>query len=1323
MAKNSCIITPEVNGKPSHLYQELLKKTPSRAVANLLYATYLANPQIAIKMDAAVDANGKKKYVKNIQGQHTAKGLMDFLHYNQWQQDVADLNVTTKKQYGAIDQNGQAIDYKDAKEALEKANKINEDFKGVVATVIKHDSGTNAFYNILVRERTDATNMYKVDVNARLKIWDLYKQEFNKAGIDIDNAPDAIKDIFSPMTEDLPQYLINLQKFTTINNLFEKDALILFYLGKNTPRVQRLVNAFGSIEEAAKALSNFNMKTGTLTKSQATLLMNAVNQCKKMQNIDLANLKKQTENLRQQLVGNSPEEAVRLTLHKLNQKYHIGATEIHKTTDKIKSISDAAEEAVYNLERRIRELKMQEGNTAEEKRLARILNSLYSELEYKRYYSGIINFLGEAASQVSVINKILSNVQQGGTELDELFAKAKALYQVSQLKRQYYAVVSAIANKDTEVDENISQDDINNMRESAQKIKDIFDGSDKVCSDLTESVMQSLMLKLTADNPDGTAIINSVTMAAKDASFQDKFLYSMSRVSNPIVAVMGGIINKAKVGRNDVMNDFDTRITKATKALYKSGSNSEFMYEDDGHIISDIDWKAYYQARALAKQGFAQQGLKGFDFREALDKWEANNTEDRVVDKKNGRTERVPNGNYRKAFIKLTAAQQLYYDTVMQIKGEIGSLLPSYAQHQYLPPQLRRNMFDAIGHAKSIKDVAEALGTKAVSLFKVREDDTNFHENGGIIEGEEYQTTLSDYDGTPLKHIPIFFVNKVDQGELLKDFSGGLNALAGTAINYDAMASIEDVINFMGDFIKDQHVIDKDLKADVVGNGQVQMVKDLWSFCKKSTGTSAMVDAFINRALYGINRNPNENKTFRKFVNRMIQYTSFKGLTTNLKGAVANAIMGEFQMLIETGAGEFYGFKDYCKAHAALFGASGNFIGIKGLGGNMVGDIWDMLNETKNSKAYLLSEMFDPEQENYDTKTHKRYHKNILRKILSHDLTFIGYGSGEYLIHKVGMYGCLFHEKVKINGQVDSLYNAFEVVNKENGAAELKLKDGTTDMDGNPITIDSKLIDQVKRNVKYVNQSTHGAMNEEDKGLIYQSFLGAMAMNFRQWMVEHYSRRFRKLHYDAQLERYREGYWISLWRGLKENWKDNQELQGGFKGGAIACFKFMRDILDFAFTAKLHWATLDEVQKANLGRAQRELSVLVALLGLSLVLGEPEDNKGNKARRFWIYQVKRMILDTESSMPLPQMPQSILTIMQSPFASAQTFSSLLYIIYGLLAGDEFKTYQQGKNEGKNVYLHNVIKYDLPFYKDWEQWQEMAEKDDVFKVFKLTPSGY
>ena len=151
----------------------------------------------------------------------------------------------------------------------------------------------------------------------------------------------------------------------------------------------------------------------------------------------------------------------------------------------------------------------------------------------------------------------------------------------------------------------------------------------------------------------------------------------------------------------------------------------------------------------------------------------------------------------------------------------------------------------------------------------------------------------------------------------------------------------------------------------------------------------------------------------------------------------------------------------------------------------------------------------------------------MLFRSLGKDFTFIGYGAGEHLTHFVTMYAILHNTKVKINGETKTLYDVFSVGNKVDGNSELIIdKNATyTNDEGQEVPIDNAFLEKIRKRIRYTNQTMHGAMNEEDKGLIHQHMVGRFVMNLRQWMVEHYSRRFRSSHYDATLGEYREGFY------------------------------------------------------------------------------------------------------------------------------------------------------------------------------------------------------
>lgn len=1291
MAK-SCILYPEVNGEPSKLYKEFLEKAKiKRPLTNYLYAAYITS-DMADKMDNA-------GYRRNSQGQHNASDILSFIDFAKMQSEMESLS-SQELQMGAMDSNGKRIDYANAKDALDRADKFNDTHIGLTAIVVQHGD----VYNIIVAEKNANTQTYSIDVKQKLKVWDVYKQAFNAIGIDIDNMPQELSSVFSANNTGLAQQLLNF-KFLRMNDIYKKDALTLFSVNANLPQVQRLVGEFDSLEDAAQFMDDVNRGNKVPNARQKTLFLNAVNEAKKFKGLDLDALKKQVDDMMQNVRDNSPEEAIRDTLHKLNKKYKIGINEIHKINDKINSLSDAATEALFVMQRQVRQLEKEKGNNAEGRRKSIIVNQLLKEINSKKYFLGITRFLGEAGTQVHEIDNILNNLPQTGTELEKAFRTAKILQDIDSIRKQYYNLVNALSDDSLLIDESISQTDIDNIRNAAKDLKEFFDKKQKMLNNLAEGTMFTIMSQIVGStSPDGQAMINAVRMAATDTSAMD-FLYSVGRSSNAVIGAMGAIIRNAQDERNGILNDMSNRIRRATTKLYKSDSNSEFMYEDDGHIISDIDWQLYKNARKAEIKRLYKQGLRGFDLKQAIEDWEDANTEDRVVDHTNGRTEKVPNSDFRKPFPQLTPAQQEYYDTMMQLKGEIGSLLPMYAQHQYLPPQLRRSMLDALGHAKSVGDVWKAVRNKAENMVTVREDDENYAMNG-IIDGDEYHIAEGDFDNTPLKQIPIFFIKKLsDSDELLKNFSSAIEALAGTAINYDAMNNIVDVVEFIGNFVKGQNARSDMKEADLVENAQVRVMKDLRKQ-GRNTNTEKIIDSFINQYVYGKYRDNSGGKTFNKLIDSIVQYTSFKGLATNVKGAFANYIMGEFQMMVEAGAGEFYNFKDYAWAHSKLFGSAG-----------VTGEVWDALNETRNSKSKLFCDMFDPESDSFDFKSHQKYHKSMFRKLMAHDLSFIGYGSGEYLIHYVNMYAVLHHQKVKLNGKQIPLYDAFEVAERKDGVGELRLKQGVTRIDGSAIT--PEFIQGVKQKVRYVNQTCHGAMNKEDKGIIYQKWYGRLAMNFRQWMVEHYSRRFRGMHFDYSLGMNREGYWVSAYK-LLENDKSKEAREQGERLKAFGYW--LKDLVTFNWRARTNWSNLSEMQRYNCKRAASETMMLISLLGLSFALGEPDEHKKEFWRRWWIYQTRRMIMDTEASMPNPRMLDSVISIMNSPFGGVQTMSSMMYLITGLYNGDLWTTIKSGDHKGEIRYFRNVKKYFLPFFKDYEQMQKMDTDDSIFKVFDTNPSG-
>lgn len=1275
MAKNSCELYPIVKGKPSKLYKDLLKVTGNRPKANYIYAVYLQSG-VAAQMDSL-------GYSRNDQGEHKIADVEKHLDVMSFIRESTEGKVSeVSRTIGATDFSGNPIDYTNAKDALDIAQRHNSTSKGTVAAV--YSKGDK--FNIVVDVKNARTQLRSAQVEKQLQQWDILKQAINSVGVDIESA-DLNKSVYNATNARYAvQQMHNIQ-LTDNKYLDRKEIKDLLVFNESSTQVQRLKQMFGTLDEVAKKIYD-SYRTGGVTPSQKTLIDATLVNCKRYNGLDVNAVLNQIESV-EQAIGNTEEGKIEDTIKLLNRKYRLDFNEIVLVGNNIRSLSQAASEAAVTLQRQLKKMKAEQGVTPETTRLEQSLHTLMKEINSNRYYMGILGFLNEASTQIQKMENILQNTPQSGSNLERASAMAKSLMQVKSITDGYKNILTSLSNIDNIIsDERLSDTDKQVIKSQATKLVEFFDKHDKTLKELRLNTMTTIATEYLGDKlSNGMAVVNIVEMAEKDSTIYD-YLYSIGRVSNPLIATMGNIIRDAQSSRDAKMNAISLRIRRAENKLRKAGIKSDFMYEPNGYIISDIDWTAYNKARAKFKKGLRGQGTRGLSIDEAMKNWEDANTEDRIVDSVSGRTERVPNATYRKAFPQLTKEQKEYYTTMMQIKGELGTLLPNYAQRQFIPPQVRRSFIDAIQaviKGGSLQGLIKAIRTKFKDLTTIREDDDRYARNG-IVNGEEYNIVSGALDNTPFRQIPIFYINKIkDQGELLKDFSSAIQHLAGTAINYEAMNNIKDTVEFMADFIKDQEVTaGRNYKSlDMVEDTGIRVYKQLKAFASNSN-TIGIVDGFIDKHLYGVNIK--DTGKYHHLLRNLLAYTSVKSLAVNVKGAISNYLVGELQMLIEAGAMEFYNPIDYAWAHKKVFGD--NTVG-------SVGRIMDFMTNNTNSKSVLLAQIFDPLNENFSEQQHQRYYRGPLRHLLGKDFTFIGYGTGEHLLHFVTMYAILHNTKVKINRETRTLYDAFSVGNKVDGNSELIIdKNATyTNDEGQEVPIDNAFLEKIRKRIRYTNQTMHGAMNEEDKGLIHQRMAGRFIMNLRQWMVEHYSRRFRSSHYDATLGENREGFYNTT---------------------SKFAYAMIGDIFNFQRESMLHWNEMNSMQKANCRRALSELTVLSSLLTLSFALGEPDEHKKEFWMRMWIYQTKRAITDINGSTPWG-IPMEMNTLINSPIAASNVVNSFIYPFAGI--GDINETIKSGKHKGENRYFRNIKKYLIPFYGQIEQLGEMDTDNGVFQVFE------
>ena len=470
-----------------------------------------------------------------------------------------------------------------------------------------------------------------------------------------------------------------------------------------------------------------------------------------------------------------------------------------------------------------------------------------------------------------------------------------------------------------------------------------------------------------------------------------------------------------------------------------------------------------------------------------------------------------------------------------------------------------------------------------------------------------------------------------------------------------------------------------------------------------ATDLEGLADDFFERVVFGKARK--QGKTISLFGTKVsldklsdsiVEYSSITGLMVNTLGAQANLFVGKLQMLIDSGigmGGEFFNMKDLGYAEVKYWQL-----------------LPPLLNEIKsNNKSSLLGllmDRFDVTDDFYEKIKESGFYKNPISKVLGNTNLFFLYGIGEHLLHAQGMLAVLHNIKAKDSkGNIVKLFDIFKVDKDDTGNGTLKIKEGYTfyiddknltsgfkyRINGKPIN--EKTINVVKGAIAYVNKSMHGALGYEDKGMLHRYAIGRLIMNFRQWMPAHYARRFRGKHYDTDLGEYREGYYVSA-------------------------FKFLRDCVydlkDHKLQIATRWNQLSTMELYNLKRAIAETAILANLSASLLLLGEAKDHKGNWARRHLIYQLKRMQMETMASNPLSGYGfiSNMIKMLNSPVAAINVVEKLSNLVKFT---DMAQTIESGKHKGENKYVYNLER-SLPFYGQIVKAYELGESDDLFKLF-------
>jgi hypothetical protein len=573
------------------------------------------------------------------------------------------------------------------------------------------------------------------------------------------------------------------------------------------------------------------------------------------------------------------------------------------------------------------------------------------------------------------------------------------------------------------------------------------------------------------------------------------------------------------------------------------------------------------------------------------------------------------------------------------------------------------------------KKAVELILERTKSKFIRRADDTGF--------GNDSKSTILDFAGNPIEQLPVYYTSPLENPEMLStDFTASIMAYAGMAVNYGEMNKVIDVLELTRDLIKDREVQQVSGGSVLTETYKVLHKKFSRAYTKPGSNSNigARIDDYYQAVLY--DKQKKDEGTIAgtkldtaKSLDSVKSYTGVVGLGLNLFSAIANVTVGKLQILIDAIGGEYFGIKN-------------SIVGKKNYYKDLPAYLGELNSTQKTSKMGLLIDKFDALEEFYNGLQHDGFYKGPVSRIIGKTNLFILNNLGEHYLHTRTMLAILDACKVMDNGTEKSLYDVMEVVNKD-GEYSIEIKDGVTKPDGTSITEDDLM--ELKMRIGKVNQSLNGAFNEDDKGAIHRHALGRLAMQFRQWMPAHYYRRFARPYYDAALDQYREGFYLTFGRFALDTIKDLSRAK---------------------FQLATNWKSLSNHEKANMRRALAEIGIFAMLSGIIALMGPEKDKKGVWYDRMILYQLKRMKLETGASAPItPDFLKNINTLLQSPAASIKSFNNIagLFEFWNI-----FNEIESGRYKGWSEYERNLSQL-APVYGQIRKAVDISNEDYMFTV--------
>jgi len=611
-----------------------------------------------------------------------------------------------------------------------------------------------------------------------------------------------------------------------------------------------------------------------------------------------------------------------------------------------------------------------------------------------------------------------------------------------------------------------------------------------------------------------------------------------------------------------------------------------------------------------------------------------------------------------------TLMRNPYYAKLYKTYQDANAALGSYALEHGIIPQVSKggNAFSDLQWKDGVKENLKKLGKKVLK---------------GIEAENEDDRTVQRQDKTEVKHIPVYYVRKLNNSDVKLDLLSTVLMYSQMANNYRGMTEIEPNVVVLktvlnGDFnlgIEGRSIAKTNAKGNQIFNA---ITKKVVSKMTREDMLNARLNEFINDVVYGdssFDQTINvlgQEISMDKLSGKVALVTAMQNMAANVNGGISNVAVGNFNNTIEAIGRRFYSMKDWGWAQVEYAKH------LPSLVAEAAGGEDSFLNE--------LADHYDVPQGEFKDHYGDNVSKGTFNKLMKTSSLFFLQKGGEHQIQTTAMMS-LMHARKLTDSKTGKEVNLYEALKEAKGDQQVM-----AERYGWSAEDDKAFRNRLHALVK----NLHGVYNSFDKAMLSRRWYGKLALMFRKYFFKAITSRYGAKYVDYELGTVEGGYWREFASKILADMKE---------------YKF--GVLQRMWTKEGY----DEFQKAAINKTLYEMAVIIATFVLIGVASADDDDKS------WLNSEMELQL-TRFSADITQYinPADFIRVIRNPAASINMIEK--WISWFTQLFHPFEEYQRAsgfaKKGDKKLYI-KTLKL-LPVVR---QFINLLTPEEQIKFYQLT----